>query len=404
MNLINGDCLEELPKLPDKSVDLFFLDLPYGQTACKWDVKLDLTKLWAELKRLAKNERTPFFFSCTTKFGYELIKSNPSWFRWDLVWKKNRASGFLNAYKLPMRQHEMIYCFSKKCPEYDTSSHTEKTVKTVKDSKKAEIYGVRRAATNTVHKDKLPTSDVTPEEEHEMVYCFAKKTPAYDTSSHTEYTEDTEQEINTEHYKKENNVVVPKRHKVKLPSSDITQPEEEHEMMYCFAKKCPDYDVSSHLSGENKVINNSCDSLLDMRGNRSSFKKPTCNSKVRKEPLPTSDITPTELKNSVYRKGDGSGSTLYRSNTSGTKMPTSDITPGTWCEYKLDEKTGHRTAKPVKLMEFILKYWTKEGDTVCDPTAGSGSMGIACKNMNRKFIGIEMDDEIYQLMEKRIHS
>ena len=274
MNLIHGDCLEELPKLPDKSVDLFFLDLPYGQIACSWDVKIDLDQLWSQLKRLAKNERTPFFFSCTTKFGYELIKSNPTWFRWDLVWKKNRASGFLNAYKLPMRQHEMIYCFAKKCPEYDTSSHSEKTVKAVKDSKKAEIYGVRRAATNTVHKDKLPTSD----------------------------------------------------------------------------------------------------------------------------------ITPTELKNSVYRKEDGSGSTLYRSNTSGTKMPTSDITPGTWCEYKLDEKTGHRTAKPVKLMEFILKYWTKEGDTVCDPTAGSGSMGIACKNMNRKFIGIEMDDEIYQLMEKRIHS
>lgn len=342
MNLINGDCLEELPKLPDKSVDLFFLDLPYGQTACKWDVKLDLKKLWAELKRLAKNERTPFFFSCTTKFGYELIKSNPTYFRWDLVWKKNRASGFLNAYKLPMRQHEMIYCFSKKCPEYDLSSHSEKTVKTVKDSKKAEIYGVNRAATNVRHKVLLPTSDVTPEPEHEMMYCFAKKTPPYD--------------------------------------------------------------VSSHLTGENKEINNSCDSLLDMRGNFSSFKKPTCNSKVRKEPLPTSDITPTELKNSVYRKGDGSGSTLYRSNTSGTKMPTSDITPGTWCEYKLDEKTGHRTAKPVKLMEFILKYWTKEGDTICDPTAGSGSMGIACKNMNRKFIGIEMDDEIYQLMEKRIHS
>ena len=398
MNLINGDCLEELPKLPDKSVDLFFLDLPYGQTACKWDVKIDLNKLWAELKRLAKNERTPFFFSCTTKFGYELIKSNPTWFRWDLVWKKNRASGFLNAYKLPMRQHEMIYCFSKKCPEYDTSSHIEKTVKTVKDSKKAEIYGVRRAATNTVHKDKLPTSDVTPEPEHEMMYCFAKKTPPYDTSSHTEYTEDTEQEINTEHYKKENNVVVPKRHKVKLPSSDITQPEEEHEMMYCFAKKCPAYDVSSHKEYE-EAKDRPIPAYGYNKGRENRVK-----AKTHKEPLPTSDITPTELKNSVYRKGDGTDSTLYRSKTSGTKMPTSDITPGTWCEYKLDEKTGHRTAKPVKLMEFILKYWTKENDVVCDPTAGSGSMGLACKNMNRKFIGIEKDESIYQLMQKRIHS
>ena len=55
-------------------------------------------------------------------------------------------------------------------------------------------------------------------------------------------------------------------------------------------------------------------------------------------------------------------------------------------------------------MEFLLKYWTKEGATVCDPTAGSGSMGIACLNMNRKFIGIEKDDKIFQLMKDRIEN
>ena len=124
MELINGDCLEELKKLKDKSIDFFYLDLPYGQTACKWDKKLDHKALWVQLKRLAKNERTPFFFSCTTKFGFELFNTAPKgWFRWDLVWKKNRAAGFLNAYKLPMRKHEMIYCFAKKTPEYDVSSH-----------------------------------------------------------------------------------------------------------------------------------------------------------------------------------------------------------------------------------------------------------------------------------------
>ena len=107
MDLIHGECLVELKKLEDKSIDFFYLDLPYGQTACKWDNKIDLTSLWIQLKRLAKNERTAFFFSCTTKFGYELIKANEKYFRWDLVWEKNRASGFLNAYKLPMRKHEM---------------------------------------------------------------------------------------------------------------------------------------------------------------------------------------------------------------------------------------------------------------------------------------------------------
>ena len=105
MNLINGDCLEELKKLKSNSIDFFYLDLPYGQTGCKWDIKVDLKQLWIELKRLAKNDRTPFFFSCTTKFGFELFNNAPKgYFRWDLVWEKNRAAVFLNAYRLPMRK------------------------------------------------------------------------------------------------------------------------------------------------------------------------------------------------------------------------------------------------------------------------------------------------------------
>jgi site-specific DNA-methyltransferase (adenine-specific) len=53
-------------------------------------------------------------------------------------------------------------------------------------------------------------------------------------------------------------------------------------------------------------------------------------------------------------------------------------------------------------MEWILKYFSKEGDTVLDPTMGSGSTGVACKNMNRNFIGIEMDAEIYEVAVNRI--
>ena len=88
-------------------------------------------------------------------------------------------------------------------------------------------------------------------------------------------------------------------------------------------------------------------------------------------------------------------------------MPTSDITqeeeqPDTWCDISKDTKVGHRTAKPVKLMEFLLKYWSKPGDTVLDPTMGSGSMGVACANMDRKFIGIEMDDDIFNLALERL--
>jgi hypothetical protein len=307
MNLIKGDCLIELKKLPDKSIDFFYLDLPFGQTACSWDVKLDHKALWIELRRLAKNDRTPFFFSCTTKFGFELYNSAPKgWFRWDLVWKKNRAAGFLNAYKLPMRKHEMIYCFAKKTPDYDVSSHKEYTEHTENRTKpKCLIYGDVSNKTHKLYKDPLPTSDITPPtDEHELVYCFAKKSPEYDVSSHKEYT------------------------------------------------------TSINNSKNHKYIQEAI-------GER------------------VKDFTSKQFKD---------------------PLPTSDITPSSWCEYTLDSKINHRTAKPVKLMEFLLKYWTKEGATVCDPTAGSGSMGIAAKNMNRKFIGIEKDNEIFQLMKDRIEN
>ena len=62
----------------------------------------------------------------------------------------------------------------------------------------------------------------------------------------------------------------------------------------------------------------------------------------------------------------------------------------------------HSTEKPVALMSWILKYYSKEGDTVLDPTCGSGSTGVACKEMNRHFIGIEMDEEIFKVAEKRL--
>jgi DNA modification methylase len=141
--IINGDCLEQLKKLPARSVDCFICDLPYGQLSgggisnytgeklkkyknnkgktivgCPWDVKLDLAALWIEIKRLCKDDHTPVLMFCNTKFGYELIHSNPDWFRYDLVWNKERGVSFLLANKQPMKSHEMIYVFSKKGAYY----------------------------------------------------------------------------------------------------------------------------------------------------------------------------------------------------------------------------------------------------------------------------------------------
>jgi site-specific DNA-methyltransferase (adenine-specific) len=126
--------------LSDKSVDCFICDLPYGQltggggkekasrkekgnegviAGCTWDVKIDLDQFWKEVERLSKDAHTPIIMFCNTKFGYELIKSKESWFRYDLVWNKERGVSFLLANKMPMKSHEMIYIFSKKGAYYN---------------------------------------------------------------------------------------------------------------------------------------------------------------------------------------------------------------------------------------------------------------------------------------------
>jgi DNA modification methylase len=138
--ILNGDCLELMRGMPDKSIDLFICDLPYGCLAggyratgvnphndgdsrnpppnCSWDIKLDLNAFWTQVKRLCKNEHTPVLMFCNTKFGYDLIKSNEEWFRYDLVWNKMRGVSFLSANKMPMKSHEMIYVFAKKGANY----------------------------------------------------------------------------------------------------------------------------------------------------------------------------------------------------------------------------------------------------------------------------------------------
>ena len=138
MELHNGDCLEVMKGLPDKSIDLFICDLPYGclsrssigtlaekkgffsgnSTGCDWDIKLDLTAFWIQVKRLCKDDHTPVLMFCNTKFGYDLIKSNEEWFRYDLVWNKMRGVSFLSANKMPMKSHELVYVFSKKGATY----------------------------------------------------------------------------------------------------------------------------------------------------------------------------------------------------------------------------------------------------------------------------------------------
>jgi len=237
MELYNEDCLKVMKDIESNSIDLLFCDLPYGQTNCKWDCLIDLDEFWKQVNRICK-DTTPMFFTCSTKFGVSLINSNPKNFRYDLVWVKTAPCGFLNAKKMPMKKHEMIYVFYKKLPLYDLSSHTHKCIKDKEDT----------YITTTLYSDK---------------------------------------------------------------------------------------------KGKPRQVYRAEEGKYD-------------------PPLPNSIL---ELSS---------------------------------------QKGKHPTQKPVALMEWCLKYYSKEGDIVLDPTMGSGSTGAACKNMNRQFIGIEMDKKIYDGAVERL--
>lgn len=259
MEVFNGDCLEVMKSLPDKSIDLFVCDLPYGclsnnrvakregelkdkddpnsnivivNKAIDWDIPIDLDQFWVQIKRLMKNDNTPILMFCSTKFGFELIKSNPDWFRYDLVWEKTLPVGFLSANKMPMRSHEMIYVFSKKGSNY--------------------------------------------------------------------YRKDVE--------------------------GDFKQ----------------------------------------AGGGRNS-------------------------NQAVY----GSDYKNVQPNNEGKRCMKSVFT---FANKK--KKGNHPTAKPVDLYKFLIERYSKEGDLILDPTAGSFNSGLACKELNRNYIGIEMSADYYEKGKK----
>lgn len=181
-SMFYGDCLEVMKTLPDKSVDCFICDLPFGCLTkkhtrkkplmrvingvlsatsemntnaygagaegfiCPWDVKLDIEKFWEEVRRLRKADNTPCIMFTTTTYGIDLINSNPKEFRYDLVWHKSSPVGFLSANIKPMRDHEMIYVFSKKGAYYnrtDIPNGIKARSERKQERKSPGIYGIQ---------------------------------------------------------------------------------------------------------------------------------------------------------------------------------------------------------------------------------------------------------------------
>jgi site-specific DNA-cytosine methylase len=110
-SMVLGDCLTEMATLLSASFDLIVADPPYGATACAWDRPLDLDLFWTEVRRVLKPNGTVVLTSAG-RFTADLISSNPSWFKYSLVWEKTRKSQFLHAKYRPLVAHEDILVFS----------------------------------------------------------------------------------------------------------------------------------------------------------------------------------------------------------------------------------------------------------------------------------------------------
>ena len=230
---ILGDCLEEMPKIADKSVDMILCDLPYGTTACKWDKVIPFEPLWTQYKRIIKDNGV-IVLTASQPFTSALVMSNPKMFKYEWIWDKITGRGHLVAKYRPMAQHENILVFGNGKVKYNPQM-----------------------------------------------------------------------------------VLMDKPQKGKSMEASRTSI------------------MGGRTTKESEII-------------------------IRTH-----------------------------------KYPKTIITQG------VDGKYLHPTQKPVALFEYLIKTYTNEGDLVLDNVAGSGTTGVACKNLNRNCILIEQDEKYCQIASER---
>lgn len=244
IQLYKGDCLYLMNNIPDKSIDMILCDLPYGvlnksNQNARWDSVIPFEQLWEHYTRIVKDNAAIVLFG-SGMFTADLMESQRKLWRYNLIWNKVATTGFLNANRMPLRQHEDICIFYKKLPVYNPQMVT---------------VGLHR---------------------------------------------------------------------------------------------------KNHSRGklENPAKNSCYGDFVEM---------------------------PTVISDKKY--------------------PTSIVSIS---KEHCNGKFFHPTQKPVALLEWLIKTYTNENDIVLDNCMGSGSTGVACVNTNRKFIGMEIQEEFFDIARERI--
>ena len=167
--IYNEDCLEGMKRIADGAVDCIITDLPYGTTACAWDSVIPFEPLWEQFKRVTKPNAAIVLFG-SEPFSSALRMSNIGMYKYDWCWDKiNQATGFLNAYKMPMKVHENVSVFYREQPTYNPQmrkglepNHCGKNPATGH----SKVYNLPTKSNRMNTTDKLPISVLRFEKDH----------------------------------------------------------------------------------------------------------------------------------------------------------------------------------------------------------------------------------------------
>ena len=323
--LYKGDCLEIMPKIPDKSVDLILCDLPYGLTDCSWDTIIPFEPLWKQYRRLLKINGTVILFG-NQPFMSDLVNSNKSEYSHTWYWKKNNVTGALLAKKMPMRCIEEIAVF--RCNA--AGKNNKNLHKNLKDYFFAELEksGLKRKDV-----DKILNSSI---------------------SSH--------------YFTRGQQFAIPsKENYEKLQAATG-----------CF-KRPYEYIKTEYNGGSVK------------RGFNFTYNPQG----VRKRDKPRIKVEHENNQSSVYSSVKPKTYTVTMTGYPQNLLEIDGLNPNA-------KDRLHPTQKPVELLEYLIKTYSNEGETVLDNCMGSGSTGVAAINTNRKFIGIELDEKYFDIAESRL--
>lgn len=176
--VLQGDCLDIMDTFEPGSIDMVLCDLPYGTTRNPWDIPINLDRLWELYRKIVKPTGV-IALMAQGRFTAQLIMSNPSLFRYKIVWIKSAATNFLNVQREPLRKHEDVCIFYSGTPVYHPQMRTDQPYDKGISRSKSDNYGhCTPSAIRNLSGRRHPTDVVFFEEEHTEDHVYIKSTSA----------------------------------------------------------------------------------------------------------------------------------------------------------------------------------------------------------------------------------